>query len=65
MDYKEEDKWQMGDLGALKINPFAFQLFAARFKFLFQPGRERMYLDHQKTTKLIRRVSNFVRLFKM
>lgn len=27
MDYKEKGKWQNGDLGVLKINPFAFQLF--------------------------------------
>lgn len=30
-DYKEEGKWQMGDLGELKINPFAFQLFEVGF----------------------------------
>lgn len=39
MDYKEKGKWQMGDLGALKINPFTFQLFEVGFKFLFQQGR--------------------------
>lgn len=27
MDYKEQGKWQMGDLGALNTNPFAFQQF--------------------------------------
>lgn len=31
MDYKEEDKWQNGDLGVLKINPFTFQLFEVGF----------------------------------
>lgn len=31
MDYKEEGKWQMGDLGVLNINPFAFQLFEVGF----------------------------------
>lgn len=53
-----------GRLGVLTINPFAFQLFEVRFKFLFQQGRERIYLDHQNTTKPTRSVSNFVRLFK-
>lgn len=64
MDYREEGKWQIGELAVLKINPFAFQLFEVQFKFSFQWGTEGILLDHHNTTKPITKVSNFVRLFK-